>query len=78
MSGLLTIHKTEQGWAATMPPEMAQAAGVEADSLVVLHLKDGQIEAEILPPVTAAMKQRAQRTLAKFQEAFDEMKRRGD
>jgi hypothetical protein len=42
---------------------------------VVLHLKDGQIEADILPPVTAAMKQRAQRTLAKFQEAFDEIKR---
>jgi hypothetical protein len=78
MSGVLTINKTEQGWAATMPPDMAEAAGVEENSLVVLHLKDGQIEAEILPPVTPAMKRRAQRTLTKFQAAFDEMKRRGD
>ncbi len=78
MSGIFTINKTEQGWTTTMPPEMAQAAGVEADSLVVLHLKDGHIEAEILPPITSEMKQHARRTLSKFQEAFDEMKRRGD
>lgn len=78
MSGLLTINKTEQGWAATMPPEMAQAAGVEADSLVVLHLKDGQIEAEILPPISAATKKRVQESSAKFKDAFAEMKRLGD
>ncbi len=78
MSELLTINKTEQGWATTMPPEMAQAAGVEENSLVVLHLKDGQIEAEILPPISAATKQRVQESIAKFKDAFAEMKRLGD
>ena len=78
MSELLTINKTEQGWATTMPPEMAQAVGVEENSLVVLHVKDGVISAEILPPINAATKQHGQESISKFKDAFAEMKRLGD
>ncbi len=78
MSELLTFTRQEQGWAALMPPEMAQVAGVVEGSILVVHFNEGTVETEILPPVTNAMKQHAQRTLQKFQGAFDEMKRRGD
>jgi hypothetical protein len=43
MSGLSTFQKTELGWAATMPPEMAEQAGVQEDSLLVVYFKDGAI-----------------------------------
>ena len=75
---MLNFTQTEQGWAALMPAEMAHRAGVIEGSILVLHFKAGRIETEILPPVTAEMKKRAQRSIAKFGEAFDELKRRGD
>ena len=75
---MLTLQKRENGWAATMPPEMAQLAGVADGSIVVLHLKDGVITTEILPPISAATKQRVRESIHKFKEAFDEMKRLGD
>ncbi len=78
MSQLLAFTKTEQGWAAPMPTEMAQVAGAAEGSIIVVHFNEGRIETEILPPVTDEMKQHAQRTLNKFRGAFDEMKRRGD
>jgi hypothetical protein len=78
MSGLLSFRKTDQGWAATMPTEMAQQAGVRENSLLVVHLKDGAISTEILPPITEETKQRVRESITKFKDAFDEMKRLGD
>lgn len=78
MSGLLSFRQTEQGWATIMPPEMARQAGVAENSLLVLHVKDGAISAEILPPITAETKQHVRESIAKFKDAFDEMKRLGD
>lgn len=75
---MLTLQKREDSWAATMPPEMAQQAGVADGSIVVLHLKDGAITTEILPPISEATKQRVRESIHKFKDAFDEMKRRGD
>jgi hypothetical protein len=78
MSGLSTFQKTELGWAATMPPEMAEQAGVQEDSLLVVYFKDGAISTEILPPITEETRQRVRESIDKFKDAFDEMKRLGD
>jgi antitoxin component of MazEF toxin-antitoxin module len=78
MPGALTFDKHEQGWAATMPPDMAQAAGVAEGSIVVLHLEADGIVAEILPPVTEAMKQEVRDIAEQFKDLFAELKRRGD
>jgi hypothetical protein len=78
MSGLLNFTRHERGWATAMPTEMAQVAGVDEGSILVLHFNEGRIETEILPPVTEEMKQHAKRASAKFHEAFAEMERRGD
>lgn len=75
---MLTLQEREDSWAATMPPEMAKRAGVADGSIVVLHLKDGVITTEILPPISEATKQRVRESISKFKEAFDEMKRLGD
>lgn len=75
---MLTLQKREDGWAATMPPEMAKQAGVADDSIVVLHLKNGVITTEILPPISETTRQRVRESMDKFKDAFDEMKRLGD
>jgi len=78
MNESLAFDKTKQGWALTMIPEMAAAAGVADGSIIVLHLQPGKVEAEILPPPTDEMKQAVQASIDKFGEAFAEMIRRGD
>ena len=78
MSSALTFAKHDQGWAATMPPDMAQAAGVAEGSVVVLHVEAGGIVAEILPPATEAMKREVRDIAEQFKDLFAELKRRGD
>ena len=78
MSSILTPHKTDRGWVIEIPPEMAQALGVAEGSLAVLHTKAGRIEVEVLPPPPPELKDSARRIHEKHQEAFEEMKRRGD
>lgn len=78
MSNQLAFQPTEQGWAATMPPEMAHQAGVAENSLFIVHLKDGIITTEILPPISDETKQRVKDSILKFKDAFAEMKRLGD
>lgn len=56
MAGPLTPRKTEQGWIIEIPTEMAEALGVAEESLVVLYSKDGQVQAEILPPPHLSLK----------------------
>ena len=78
MSGLLTPTKEECGWIIKMTPEMSQQAGVAENSLIVIHLAEGKISAEILPPATPEMKKSVAQISEKFREAFEEMKRLGD
>jgi hypothetical protein len=78
MSSLLTPTKTERGWVITMTREMSRQAGVADDSLIILHLDEGTVAAEILPPATPEMKEDVRRISEKFREAFEEMKRLGD
>ena len=78
MTGSLTPRKTEQGWVIDMPAEMAEALGVAEESLVVLYSKDGQIQAEILPPPSPELKESVRRIHEKYRETFEELKRLGD
>jgi len=78
MSGLITPTRTECGWVIVMTPEMSQQAGVAENSLLVLHLGEGQVTAEILPPATSEMKESVRQISEKFRDAFEEMKRLGD
>ena len=78
MSGSLTPTRTECGWVIVMTPEMSQQAGVAEKSLIVLHLAEGKVSGEILPPATPEMKDSVRQISEKFGEAFEEMKRLGD
>ena len=78
MSELLTPTRTEHGWVIVMTPEMSQQAGVAENSLIVLHLSEGEVSAEILPPATPEMKESVRQISEKFRGAFEEMKRLGD
>ncbi len=78
MSGLLTPARSERGWIIVMTPQMSRQAGVAENSLIVLHLDEGKVTAEILPPATLEMKQSVRQISEKFREAFEEMKRPGD
>lgn len=55
MSGSLTPTKAEFGWVIVMTPLMSRQAGVADNSLIVLHLAEGKVSAEILPPATPEM-----------------------
>jgi hypothetical protein len=78
MSSVLIPKKTEQGWISKMPPEMALAVGVAEGSFVVMYVRGGEIETEILPPLTPEMKDIAQYVIEKNKELFEELKRPGD
>lgn len=78
MTDLLMQRKTELSWAVELPPEMAQALGVPAGSLIVLHAKDGSVETEILPPPTPELKESVRRIYEENKELFEELKRLGD
>ncbi|MBA2502515.1 MAG: hypothetical protein H0V27_06505 [Pyrinomonadaceae bacterium] len=79
MSQLLTHVKPDNdGWVITMTPEMARAAGVAEDSLIVFYLSDGAVAAEILPPASPELRAEVHRIADKFRDAFTEMKRLGD
>lgn len=78
MSGPLTPTRTESGWVIMMTSEMSAQAGVAENSLIVLHLAEGKVAAEILPPATPEMKESVRQISEKFRESFEEMKRLGD
>ena len=78
MSTSIKPHKTDLGWVIEIPSEIARAMGVEEGSRAVLHVKDGNLGIEILPPPSPALKAAARRIHDKHQEAFEEMKRLGD
>ena len=78
MPELLTPQKTDRGWILAMTPEMAHEAGVAEGSYLVLYLREGQVSAEILPPASEEVKEGVRESIAKFGDAFAEMKRLGD
>lgn len=78
MSSVLIPKKTEQGWIIEMPPEMANAVGVAEGSYVVMYVREGSLETEILPPLSPEMKDIAQYVIEKNQGLFEELKRLGD
>ena len=57
---------------------MAHEAGVAEGSYLVLYLREGQVSAEILPPASEEVKEGVRDSIAKFGDAFAEMKRLGD
>jgi hypothetical protein len=78
MPEVLTPQKGDQGWVVAMPPEMAREAGVAEGSFLVLYLRDGQVSAEILPTATEEARRGVSESVAKFKDAFAELKRVGD
>lgn len=78
MSKSFTPHKTELGWTIEIPAEMAEAMGVAAGSIAVLHTKPQGVEIEILPPPTAELKESVHQIYEEYRETFEELKRLGD
>jgi len=78
MSNVLTPQKTEQGWIIEIPDEIARATDAPNGSLGLLYVRDGKIEVEILPPPSPGLDESVNRIHAKFKDAFEEMRRRGD
>lgn len=78
MVGLLTPKKTDQGWIIEMPVDMTQALGIEQGSFAVLYSKNGNVEVEVLPPIPSDLEVSVIETCEEFNDAFEEMKRRGD
>lgn len=78
MSGTTIPEKTELGWVVDVPNEIARALSLAEGSIAILHVKDGHLEVEMLPPASRALKESVRDTYDRFKDAFDEMKRLGD
>lgn len=78
MIGLLTPKKTDRGWIIELPIDMTQALGIEPGSFAVLYTKSGNVEVEVLPPISAELEASVIETCEEFNDVFEEMKRRGD
>lgn len=78
MSDVLSPEKAGRGWIVDIPPEMAEALGVEEGSVIVLYPREGAMSYEILPPLPPDMKASVLETCERFEGAFAEMKRLGD
>ena len=64
--------------AVELSPEIVQVLGVACGSPVVLHVSEGRIETEILPPPSPELKESARRIHEKYKERFEELKPLGD
>lgn len=78
MPASITPRKTDLGWVIEIPTEIAQAMGVAEGSLAVLHVKEGNLDIEVLPPPSPELKAAVRRISDKHKETFEEMKRLGD
>jgi len=58
--------------------EMVRVAGVEPGSVIAFYLRDGAVAADILPPASDKLRDEVHGIAAEFDDAFAEMKRRGD
>jgi hypothetical protein len=71
-------HKAGDSWVIEIPDEMAQAMGVSAGSVALLHAAQGTIEVEVLPPPSPELDESARRIYDKYKDAFAELKRLGE
>lgn len=78
MPASITPRKTDLGWVIELPAEISEAMGVAAGSLAALHVKEGNLDIEILPPPSPELKSAVRRISDKHKETFEEMKRLGD
>jgi len=78
MGNTNTPQKTERGWVVHLPPEIAQTLNVAEGSVALLHTEDGQLEFEILPPLSPELSALVRETFEESREALEEMKRLGD
>jgi hypothetical protein len=78
MAEVITPQKTELGWIMEIPAEMAAILKVEPGSIAVIYPKEGRLEAEILPPPSAELKEDFERLFNKYRDTFEELKRIGD
>lgn len=78
MSGIITPQKTDRGWVIEIPADMAQALGVAAGSLAVLHVAESGLQVEVLPLPSPDLQASVRRIQEKYKDAFEEMKRLGD
>ncbi len=78
MSTVLTPQAVEQGWIIEMTPDMVCSLGVAEGSRILLTSREGNISAEILPPLTPKMKEISQYLLKKNHALYEELKRLGD
>ena len=74
----LQVSKSPQGWIVAMTPEMAEVAGVDASSAILLHVDKEQITAEIISPLGPALDRMVDETIETMRDAFGEMKKHGD
>jgi hypothetical protein len=78
MSSTTIPQKTDLGWVVELPNEVAHALGIAEGSMALLHVKDGRLELEMLPPPPKELVESVRQTYEQFKDAFDEMKRLGD
>ena len=78
MSSTNMPQKTDRGWVVHIPPEIAQALNIAEGSLALIHPEGGQLEFEILPPLSPELSALVRETYEESREALEEMKRLGD
>lgn len=78
MTSITIPQKTDLGWVVDVPKEIAYALGIAEGSIALLHVKEGRLELEMLPPPSKELVESVRQTYEQFKDAFDEMKRLGD
>lgn len=78
MNSTTIPQKTDLGWVVDVPDEIAKVLGVAEGSIALLHVNEGRLEVEVLPPPSKELVESVGRSYEQFKEAFDEMKRLGD
>lgn len=73
-----TIQPKWDSWVADVPKEIIEAQGLADDAMVVLTIKNGKVEAEILSPLSDELEDIAENILKKRKKLFEELKRLGD
>lgn len=77
------VEKKEQikpkwdSWVVEIPNEIIESQGLNADALVSLTYRNGNIEAEIINP-SPELKEMSQQILEENRELYEELKRLGD
>ena len=73
-----TVEPKWDSWTVEIPPEIIEAQGLTEGSLATFTIKDGQIEGEIIPPLSGKLKEVAEKILKKRKRLYEELKRIGD